>query len=294
MRPRHGKGSNEFGIQSVEAGIDYLTMQPHGVEAQKHAIAVIEQLQEEEERAGEKRVRQTFQGWRGWRTASAFLGSSRTGWILSVSGAAADGTATRLRSYAGRVSRLDVQSTVCLSQPQPRFAESSLRLSTRRPSSRQSSSPLTGLMKASDGACIGTAGRRINARYRRVYDKGVEDRTHAPGLRWRYEVECKRDLGDALWRDFQGATDVRSWCYDSCEAQWKCSGLSWLLPSSETLREAVRAPSRGPATGEVLDRWYRSTVAPTAKRYVALYGVAKLLEALGISDLAMPRSDGDA
>lgn len=287
-------GKEELGIDQVEAGIDWLTFQPAGLDDQRLVLQVVDEVQQADVDGGGKRERSTFQGWRGWRTASAFLGSSRTGWLLTTSGAAADGIATRLRGCAGRVSRLDVQSTACLSQPQPRFAESSLRLSTQRPSSKQSSSPLTGLMKASDGSVIGTAGRRINARYRRVYDKGVEERTHTPGVRWRYEVECKRGLGDALWRDFQEAKDVRKWCYASCEAQWKCSGLCWLLPSSEALRAAVRAPSPGRATAEALDRWYRSTVAPTAKRYVGHFGVQRLLEALDISHLVIPRSDADA
>lgn len=138
--------------------------------------------------------------------------------------------------------------------------------------------------------CIGTVGRRTAHRYARVYDKGVESQAAPVGTMWRYEIEAKKTLARALWQDFQTTRDVPRWCYSSCERQWKRLGRSWLLPSADDPGAVVVGEGRGPAPAEALERWLTATVRPTVPRYVAHYGVARLLEVLGISDQVMVKT----
>jgi hypothetical protein len=290
MRPRKSKVTNKVEIASLDAGIDWMTFYPTGEESRRRVAELVEEYQTADIEAGGKVKRGHFQGCHGWRTASAFLGSSSTDQVLITSSHSAASMSIRMRGCTGRMTRLDVQATCSLRSPLSRFGTRSLQCSTPKTRQLPSKPPLTGWLKRSDGCAIGTVGRRTGRRYGRVYDKGVEQKTHGEGYRWRYEVECKRGLGDVLWRDFQAATDPVRWCYESCAAQWKRSGCSWLLPNSVTPRVALTAPGSVVAPAAALDVWYRRTVAPTVQRYLKHYDVAKLLEALGISELAMPRT----
>jgi hypothetical protein len=293
MRPRKGKVTNKVEIASLDAGIDWMTFYPTGEESRRRVAELVEEYQTADIEAGGKVKRAHFQGCHGWRTASAFLGSSSTDQVLITSSRSAASMSTRMRGCTGRMTRLDVQVTCCLQSPLSRFGIRSLRCSTQKNHPRPSKPPLTGWWKRSDGASIGTVARRTARRYGRVYDKGIEEKTHGEGYRWRYEVECKRGLGDVLWRDFQTAPDTVRWCYESCAAQWKRSGCSWLLPNSVTPREALTAPGSVVAPADALEEWYARTVRPTVPRYLRRYDVERLLEVLGISELAMPRRARD-
>lgn len=284
MRPRHGKGSKKIGIQEVSAGIDWFTFYPEGPEATHAAYDLVEQVQREDVENGSRRDRFHFQGMKGWRTASVALGSSPEGSVLMSSSAVAESIATHMRPYGGRVTRLDVQVTCSLSSKVPRFGTRSLSHSSAKKQPGSSSPPLIGLWLQSDGSYCGTAARRTGPRYMRVYDKGVEADLCEPGYMWRIELEAKKQLARRMWESFKETKDVQRWCYSSCEAHWKRLGLSWLLPASGELPDAVAAPRRAQAPAEALEPWLIATVRPTVRRYVAHYGVQRLLEVLDISD----------
>jgi hypothetical protein len=291
MRPRHGKGSKKIPIQGITAGIDWLTFYPEGAESQRAALDLWDEVHASDIANGSRCDRFHFQGMSGWRTASMAIGSSQAGSVLVSSSAVAESIATRMAPYSGRTTRLDVQVTCSLSSGVQQFATRSLSPSSETKRRGSSSQPRIGLWCQSDGSCTGMAGRRTAPRYMRVYDKGVELDVCEPGYLWRYELEAKKRLARVLWESFKETKDVRRWCYSSCEAHWRQSGLSWLLPSAGELPVAVAEQPKGPAPVEALEKWLIATVRPTVPRYVNAYGLPKLLAALGISHLVTVNSD---
>lgn len=131
-------------------------------------------------------------------------------------------------------------------------------------------------------------GRRIDPRYLRVYDKGVETGTQPPGVLWRHELEAKGGLAEVLWNDLPAAPDLTTWCYATVEAQWKSSGCCWPLPASREPRPALKAPEKPPAAAVTLAAWLATSVAPTLPRVLAVYSPDELVRMLGLVGILQP------
>lgn len=129
---------------------------------------------------------------------------------------------------------------------------------------------------------LGTVGDRTNARYLRVYDKGVESKVEKPGRLWRLELEAKRTLAPALWMDLLNSTDVEQWCFNSLAEQWKRSGCSWPLTASTRAGEGIAVPSEGPSDGERLARWVKQSVAPAIERLLKKHAASEVLSMMGL------------
>jgi hypothetical protein len=212
----------------------------------------------------------------GWRTPVVRVGQSGHSCLLQVSGAISAEAWTRLVSCGGEPTRLDVQLSLALPSPQPRFWYSFLRRSTRKHQRPKSSLPPCGMRSDSRGLALGTVGDRTKSRYLRVYDKGVEQKSHAPGLYWRMELEAKKALARNLWRDLQTTADVQSWALSTLSEQWKLSGYCWPLSGARVGVKGVSAYERRDVDAVRLAKWARESVAPGLARLVKQYGAAEV------------------
>lgn len=280
-------------IARLESGVDWITFITRGRNDSDEVDEIAEEIKQRDLEQGSALKPFYFQGYRGWRTASCSRGYTQEGSLLLSSSSAADDILTRLVSCTGQMTRLDVQVTCELSRSRLGLERLATTRSTKSRQSPTRYPTRRGHSSWNDGSAIGMVGRRTKPRYIRCYDKGVESGTAAPGVKWRWEVEAKQGLADNLWRDYQTATDHRTWCYRSCESQWKRAGCSWHLPASSKLREAVGAGTKKEPQAHSLAAWLRTTVAPTLPRVLAVYDVAQLLEILGLAELATPREVTD-
>jgi len=279
----------QIGSGTLETGIDWITF----IAEERRGKEQVEEIAEEQRALdlanGSKERTFTFQGHKGWHTASVRVGYGPLGCILQSSGTVAGSIATRLASCIGRTTRLDVQATLTLSQPALGFARyaTSLLPATRKCPTRNR--PRIGHSSASDGLSIGTVGKRTKPRYLRVYDKGVEARLAPPGRMWRLELEAKGDLSTQLWDSFRSTPNAPTWCYESLSTQWKGSGCFWPLPPLHGPLVPLAARERGVAPAVSLMAWYRTSVAPTIPRSMKMYEVTEILDALGLGDVAVAR-----
>lgn len=202
--------------------------------------------------------------------------------MLQLSGRVSAEAWTLLGSAGGQPTRLDVQVSLLLPTSLPRFWSSFLRPSTRTRRRPKSSLPSSGVRSDSRGLRLGTVGDRTKARYLRVYDKGVEQKSHEPGRYWRLELEAKKALARNLWADLQGTTDVQSWAYDSLSEQWKLSGYCWPLSGARAGARGVSAYAPRDADAVRLAKWARESVAPAMARLVAKYGQAEVRRILNL------------
>lgn len=292
-RPRSAPNIAGIPVEHIESGIDWITMILEQKADQERALEVAMAMREEDLRAGDKLKPFTFQGYTGWRTASVRVGTRTRSMILLSTSSAAGFTATHLRSCTGRVTRLDVQTTLRLSSSLPSCATRFIGRGTASLRSPRPSQTRFGLSRASDGLCIGTVGRRTAPRYLRVYDKGVEERTHKPGYRWRIELEAKGPLARELWRDYQTARDVPEWCFESLKGQWKSSGSSWPLRGCSRGQRSVVAPKRGAPPAHALMAWLQTTVRPTIPRVLQCFTTEELVKALGLEEHVVTRRSLD-
>lgn len=264
------------------AGIDWVTYIARDREAVPRLSALAREIQEEYGDPVDVEKPFTLARYHGWRTPAVRVGQSGASCLLQVSGQVAAEVWTRLVSCGGQPTRLDVQVSLALPSSQPRFWSQFLRPSTQSRSRPKSSLPRSGMRSDSQGYRLGTVGDRTKARYLRIYDKGVESKTYAPGYYWRMELEAKKGLARNLWRDLEGTTDVQSWAFDSLSEQWRLSGYSWPLSGERRGRRGVSAYERRDVNAVRLARWARESVAPAMQRLVAKYGAAEVRRMLNL------------
>jgi hypothetical protein len=282
----------DYPIVSAESGLDWVTLIADGPRKTDALVSVLDELARVEGAAGAPVKPFRFMGYVGQQCGRARLGFRGLNAVAQVSGDLCHSSWTALQESGGRVTRLDVQTTLKFSGSRPTFAQHLLSPSTRTTRRSHQHLPRTSYSSDTSGLCIGTVGRRTDRRYLRVYDKGIEKKTDPAGVKWRIELEAKQDLAGELWGMLPTQPRVEDWCYATCEAHWKSSGLCWPLPSSPVMQGCSRAPEKAPAPAAVLAAWLRTSVAPTIPRVLAMYSVTELLELLGISHLATPITGG--
>lgn len=274
----------------ARSGIDWVTWSEkvHDGEPVVHQLA--EDLLHHQAERGCKVEPWGMEGYKGWKAEGIAIGSRRDGVLLRLSGSLADSSWTRLRSSPGKPTRLDVQTTFKLARPLTSFGTHIIKPATKARNRSRGGQQKTSILKASDGAWCGSVGSRISRSYVRVYDKGVEQKSHVAGLLWRYELEAKRDLAPKLWQELIKAEEPEKWCYQSCVRSSVRSGLRWPSGINFAVLPMPKADQVTPAELTRAMMWLENTVQPTVKRVLREKSVAHVLELLGLSELAAPIS----
>jgi hypothetical protein len=278
-------------VTSLSAGIDWVTWVEKDPLGQTYLMQVGEQLVQQEADEGAKVTGFHAEGYHGWKASRVSIGSRQDSSLLRISGGAAAMHWGLLRGLRGRPSRLDVQASLTLDTARKDLGSHILR---RRTSHRPQSGgrpPKVTTWSDSEGSFCGMVGSRTSRKYLRVYDKGVEQKSHAPGLHWRVELEAKRDLSGALWSQLTKAQDAAAWCLKCCESSVRSSGRVWPLPPSTGLPVLPPVEQREPPEVERTKRWLRNMVAPAVGRLIGAVGTTELLELLGLDAYAIPLTE---
>ena len=138
------------------------------------------------------------------------------------------------------------------------------------------------------GAYCGWVGARTSPRFGRVYDKGIEQKSHAPGYRWRIEMEYKQQQALRAWTRLTESMDAPKWAYSECESSWRWSQSSWLLPKGECVDVYAAPKEKLPPSVERSLKWLREQVSPTLLRLLPIVGTETLLRAMELDGYAEP------
>lgn len=292
MSPTRRAATGAFPVQRITAGVDWLTFIADGRSNSEQLVEALRPVARDLVARGEKRQPFRFMKWKGEKVGALRFGTWQGTAVAQLSGGLCDSTWTRLVSLPGRATRIDLQTTLTLSESRTEFARSLLRPAAKTRQRRQGGPRRTSYSSSTSGLRIGTVGRRIDRSYLRVYDKGVEAETHKPGILWRVELEAKRDLAPKLWDRLKKETDVPQMCYGSCAHAWKQSDLRWPLPKPGACYALPPEEKSEEPPAHRLAAWLRTSVAPTIPRVLTVFSVADVLDMLGMSHLANPSSDG--
>lgn len=288
------EGVGESPTRRWVAGIDWITYIVRDKEQSRELAEIARGIQRDYGLATDAGKPFRLMRYEGWRTPVVRLGRSGASSLLQVSGQVSAEAWTRMASLGGAPTRLDVQVSLQLPTSQPLFYKRFLRPSTRTTSPSRSSSPLRNLHLGSRGLALGTVGDRTKARYGRVYDKGVEQKSHPAGTFWRVELEAKHALARNLWRDLKGTRDVQQWAYDSLSEQWRLSGCCWPLSESTRGVRGVSAYEPRVLEEQRSFHWMRRSVAPVIQRLLRKYSAADLRRLLDLEAASdFPESQAD-
>lgn len=277
--------------ERIESGLDWITwVVPHSKET-REIEWVGDHLIEQEAAQGSKVKETGFLGYRGRKCSRIFTGSRPDGRLLRISGDLASTAWTLLQSSSGRPTRLDVQTSFWLTEPQTHLGTRLTSSPTAKSFTRRGP-PLRRTTQTDNfGLACGTVGKRASPFYLRVYDKGTETKTEPPGRYWRWELEAKSHLAEELWREFLAAEDKTRWCYECCERSGRYSRVFWPLPPSSCAGVLPAARAKQPADVSRTFKWLETTVAPTIERLVAALGTSAVLRALGLDGYAIPLTE---
>jgi hypothetical protein len=243
---------------------------------------------------GSKLQKWSFQGYRGWASDSIRWGRKDWNLIWETSGESTPFTLTAMPTSSGLCKRLDLQVTLCYSTPQLSFGAKCLKYSTPTKSRRRSTRSRVGVTTRTDGLFIGTVGTRTGHSYWRVYDKGVESKTAAPGLKWRLELETKYSLAETLCKENPSVLTSLESCASYCVQSWRSQGFSWPADEPTGSSKNVVAPRRPQPSAIALANWLSLTVAPTMPRLLAVFSANEILQMLGLQDVCSPKRSENA
>ena len=136
-------------------------------------------------------------------------------------------------------------------------------------------------------------GERTDREYFRCYDKGIESGTAPRGMKWRVELEAKKDLAPRLTREACESQDLTQWCVQRLVSSWKQAGYSWPLPASDAKLPPIRAEPKQQSSALEWALWVQTSIAPTMPRGLAAFTVNDVLELLGLDGLATAKVPND-
>lgn len=282
-------------VEKIQAGIDWITWVDKDPETRSYVHELGMELLHAEADTGAKVRPFGMEGYQGWTSGRVSIGSRPDSHLLRISGSLAATTWTRLQPSRGRPSRLDVQTSVLLTNSHGTFGRTLIK-PLSAPSPRTRGRPLKRtIWQDSAQSWCGMVGSRTSSKYLRVYDKGIEQGTHPAGLYWRIELEAKRERARELWTELTKATDVADWSLKCCERACRSCLLSWPWPASSDLAPLPAASAARPPEVERSIRWLQQMVRPTIERLLPALGTEQILVLLGLdayaADLAFFRQE---
>jgi hypothetical protein len=177
-------------LSSCHASIDWLTCTQRAPRHAKRLWAAACTLIDRQILRGDDDEVWRWQGYEGRRAGPIAVGEREDGVIVRLSGSGAAENWNVFLPFAGNVSRLDYAVTGELETPDPDLARRTFRHVPDNMQTRGRPSKVTVIANRGHGDTL-ILGSRQSTRYCRHYDKGVEEGSAEPGVRWRWEVEIK-------------------------------------------------------------------------------------------------------
>lgn len=275
------------------SGVDWFRWRCEERDASDDLQRVAEAIQAQDVAEGERAKKFAFDGCTGKRTPRVRWARSKSLTYVETSGEWCDTTWRLLPLSTGRLTRLDLQSTWTLSQPEPSFGMQSMLLEGMTRPPRLPNGMPRGLHLYQDGGWHGTVADRTAPEHFRLYDKGIQTRDHRAGVQWRLELEVKyRHAAEMGVRCLELLKDP-TWCARYAISRWLHLGLCLPLPVDEQSLAAVRPSGRPQPTLEAQREWIRRTVSPVMSRMLMTTPVDELLTLLALDRHAVPRTELD-
>lgn len=218
-------------------------------------------------------------GYRGHRAGGVRVGASAQGVVLQLSGSHASDKWKDAVATCENVSRLDLAVNIECDPVVPLIACDVYR-EIRHTPSRNGKPPRHAWIQASDGGQTVYVGSRVSDRFARLYDKGVEQRSHEAGRLWRLELELKRKVADRCARRLATVSNHRR-------------ELAGIVAEHFRSRANLRLPIRPsavtcsdhqvPSTDDKALLWLSRSVKPLVARLMRAHGAPRVLQALGLS-----------
>jgi len=288
MPSRDGNTDDAICPLEMTGGVDWFRYRVDDFKGVRETRDAIEVIQDEDVGRSSKKKPWRFQGYQGWATDRLRWGT-RGGKILwECSGPAAASTWTALPLSGGKATRVDLQLTLSLSKPLRTFGMQCMPPSMTSSPTPQPSRIRYGQSVDSSGLWCGTAARRTNATYLRLYDKGVEQRDAEPGRRWRLELEAKYEHAEELCNSHREKLSDPLFCAKYSVQSWRSLGCSWPISDSDDTYGAIVRPKRPVPTAGSLAIWLTRTVRPVIPRLLTAFTVSEVLEMLGLETHAAP------
>lgn len=259
-------------------GIDWLTMTSEDRKTGEAWWALFERYKSEvTDTDGHPKEFQNrwYQGWKVGQVSWGF--HKDRGWIFVASGEAANAIWEEALPARHRVTRVDLACDVLLSEV-TEYAKHSFTLLQQANSNMKRN---YSLIENNKGGTTLYVGSRNSAQFGRLYDKGLQSGRQDLGLSWRYEVEFKRPLADAIMQGFASAhPDKRSVAIIDTVMQWfESRGV--LVPMDGDRQQMITTTVQKRVT--TFDRklaWLRTQVRPSVKELVEAGLGGKVIDAL--------------
>lgn len=283
---RHGRKPLRMPAETRSADIDWITLTAKTNGLSDGLWRVGERFLCDNERVGYVPTRWQANGYRGWCSEGVRLGARSEGCIVSLSGLKCGENWHEAFTTAEHCSRLDLAVDVYLDPEMPTLTrdcyESLLHVppGNGRPAKRT-------LIVNSDGGSTLYIGSRTSDRFARLYDKGIEQKTHPAGKWWRLELEIKGNSSHPAAEQLAAAEIHNAVCLATV-ADYFQQRAGVIIPHADTL--AVRYCQRAPTTIERRLLWLSHQVRGTVLELTREVGRRRVLDALGILQSAVEES----
>lgn len=274
-------------VVSIEAGIDWITWTAKRAGRPTDVLQFGEWIVNQQQSKGSKVAPLRIEGYSGLQAEQCAFGWRKDTDYLRLSGSLAATCWSELCSVSGSPTRLDVQTTWLLSSPHKTLGSHCWRASAAHLSHQQGRPLKRTCSKDNQGLWLGSVGTRTGRRYIRIYDKGVESRTHPQGMRWRIELEAKKDLARALWTEARSRTDHTTWCREVVERSAVAVGGRTPTTLGRSLEALPVAPPRELPSIEQTRQWLETSVRPSVQRLLLALPVEEVLKVLGLNEVAL-------
>ncbi len=258
--------------------IDWLTLTSQTDERSDALWRLGDRLCTTGEQEGELPTRWHAHGYRGASIAGVAYGARADGCYLRLSGEKSAQHWLEALTASENCSRIDLAVDTHLDFPVCSVvAELYHKIPDR--SSHGGRPPMRKLVRDTRGGQTLYFGSRTSERFGRVYDKGIESKSHGAGQRWRWELEAKERCAKIVAAGVARAASAESYIQGVVAGFFhsRCgvsiAEISRLVINNET-------PERPRA--ERLLQWLAIGVRPTVGRLIEVYGRDRVLTALGI------------
>ena len=190
-----------------EVGVDWLTITCTAPTMAKEWASAYDAVRAQHDGIGFFEDNISLLGYHGSKIGNLFVGQRRDGFMARLTSAWADNYGWMFSPHIAHTTRIDCQVTFNFANPRPHMAaDIYAHLLKYKPANGRKAQ--ASLVVNSKGGSTVYVGARSSQWYGRIYDKGVESGTQAPGTLWRYEVEAKAEAAEAVALALYGGDNV--------------------------------------------------------------------------------------
>jgi hypothetical protein len=260
------------------SGCDWCTVTGKSRESQVALWCLGEQLLSACQHEGEQPTRWHAHGYDGWAGDGVAVGKRGDGVHLRLSGQKAAQEWNHAVVASENCTRFDTALDLHFDTPVFHLARESYRkCGLHRPSNGRP--PSRRLIVSGDGGSTFYTGSRSSEKMGRLYDKGVESRTHSPGKWWRWEVEFKGDSAVAASSRASGRPTPDEWMDGVTARFFRARGA--VAPPACEGEEIYNLPPKISNDDRLLS-WLAVGVRPTVARLIERLGSERVTFSLGL------------